>query len=389
MFDELLSPINPALFYDIDNSHPRHLYHRFSFNEGKKIILTDCQLAVLGITDDRGAIANPGCGESVDAIRRELYTLFTPESAEKLSFIDLGNLRSGQTQADTYAALAAVVIHCITRKTVLIIIGGGHDHSIGQFKGYQELMSLVNMVVVDEHIDLMQKEQEFTHHRNFLTPILLHNPNFLFHYTHLGYQTYLNDYQKSASLEGLNFDCHRLGLVRAQLEETEPYFRDADLVSIDISAVKMSDAPGVKKPTPHGFAGEELCQMSRFAGLSDKLTTIGFYEVNPSADFRNQTIQLTAQAVWYFIEGFSQRQADNPAIPENFYRFSVRLEQVDHELIFWKSKRTERWWMEMPYVEDERFRRHRMIPCSASDYELACQEEIPDRWMRIWSKMNN
>ena len=388
MFYEILDPVNPVILYNNDSSHPKHIFHKVTFYKDKKCNLHEYQIAILGLEDDRLGHENQGCGSAPNAIRSALYSLFVPEQAERLKLLDLGNLKSGQTPADTHAALASIVIQCITHKTILIILGGSQDMTIGQFKGYQELMTLVNMVVVDERIDMMEKEEESLSHRNFLTPIFLHQPNYLFHFTHLGHQSYLNDYKKITALEGMYFDCHRLGLVRAQLDETEPYFRDADLVSIDISAIKMSDAPGVCRPTPHGFTGEELCQMSRFAGLSNRLTSIGFFELNPDADQRSQTVQLTAHAIWYFIEGFSNRQEDNPVHEDHFYRFSVHLDSIQHDLIFWKNKRTERWWMEMPFVEDERFRRHRMIPCSASDYELACQEEIPDRWMRIWNKMN-
>jgi hypothetical protein len=28
-----------------------------------------------------------------------------------------------------------------------------------------------------------------------------------------------------------------------------------------------------------------------------------------------------------------------------------------------------------------------MVPCTYQDYEMACREEIPDRWMKVYNKL--
>jgi len=171
------------------------------------------------------------------------------------------------------------------------------------------------------------------------------------------------------------------------MEEVEPILRDADMVSIDVSVLRMSDAPAHAQASPHGFYGEQLCQIARYAGVSDKVSSIGFYELNPHYDVNHQTAQLVAHAIWYFIEGYYNRKDDSPQEDNNYYRFTVKLEEVDHEIIFWKSKRTERWWMEMPFRNTKFSREQHLIPCSFADYQLACNEELPDKWMKYFTKM--
>jgi formiminoglutamase len=113
-------------------------------------------------------------------------------------------------------------------------------------------------------------------------------------------------------LESLNFDCVRLGLARKNIEHLEPILRDADLVSIDVSCIRMSDAPAHANASPNGFSGEELCQIARYAGISDKLTSFGIYEFNPAFDIRHQTAKLLAQTIWCFIDGYYNRRNDHP-----------------------------------------------------------------------------
>ena len=119
--------------------------------------------------------------------------------------------------------------------------------------------------------------------------------------------------QEEIDLMGkLHFDICRLGEIRADLTEAEPIIRNADMASFDLSSIRNSDAPANNNVTPNGFYGEEVCKLARYAGLSDKLTSVGFYELNPEIDDRGQTAHLLAQIVWYFIDGFYHRKNEIP-----------------------------------------------------------------------------
>ncbi len=226
--------------------------------------------------------------------------------------------------------------------------------------------------------------------QSYLSNIILHQPNYLFNYTNIGYQSYFVDKEAVDLMNKLYFDTYRLGNVRENMDEVEPVVRNADMVSIDISAVRSADAPGNGNAIPNGFAGEELCRIVRYAGLSDKLSSIGFYEYNPTYDTREQTAMLISQALWYFLEGYYQRKDDYPARARDKYvKFHVKIQDHKEEIIFYKSKLSERWWMEVPVETDlmTKYERHYMVPCSHSDYQNAMDNNIPDRWWQVYQKM--
>jgi hypothetical protein len=174
------------------------------------------------------------------------------------------------------------------------------------------------------------------------------------------------------------------------MEEAEPMIRNIDFLSFDMAAIRQAEAPGNFYANPNGFSGEEACRLCRYAGISDRLTSIGFYEYNPSFDVNGQTAKLLAQMIWYFIDGYAHRKNDQPEKgTEDFIRFTVKSEDFDENLVFLKSKKTDRWWIEMQAVDKirQKYRRHQYIPCSLSDYEHALKNEIPDRWWKLQQKL--
>jgi hypothetical protein len=180
----------------------------------------------------------------------------------------------------------------------------------------------------------------------------------------------------------------RLGAARSYLHENEPYLRDSDFVSFDISAVKQCDAPASSNPSVNGFYGEEICQLAKYAGLSEKLTSFGIFELNPSFDVHNQTAELAAQMIWHFVQGYYLRQNEIPKHSDKHYKkFIVSQEKSDQKIIFLKSEKTNRWWFEVPYSVKDKEKKY-IAACSYSDYERACGSEIPDKWLKYFQKLN-
>lgn len=387
MLFEFLEPVNSTDFFDADVLQPSQLGLNVTFFEGKKMDLTNWDVAIIGVPESRNGTLNTGAEKAANAIRKEFYKLHIPFADKNIRVLDLGNIRIGQSPRDTQFAVASAVLSLITHKVVPVILGGSHSITYGQYAGYQDLYALINAVIIDEKIDMAEDDNETITDNSFLSNILSHTPNYLFNLAQIGYQSYLNSPYAIDMLESLNFDCVRLGMARKNIAHLEPILRDADLVSIDVSAVRMADAPAHAAASPNGFSGEELVQIARYAGLSDKLTSFGIYEYNPDFDVSNQTAQLLAQTVWYFVEGYYGRKGDVPNNADNFLKFTVKMDAFEHELVFWKSKITERWWMEIPFGDKKKFERQQMVPCTHEDYEMACREEIPDRWMRVYTKL--
>ena len=128
----------------------------------------------------------------------------------------------------------------------------------------------------------------------------------------------------------------------------------------------------------------------RYAGLSDKLSSFGLYELNPAFDEHGQTAHLAAQMIWYLTEGYYNRKKDVPLKSKtDFVKYRVALKRADQEIVFYKSQKSERWWMEVPYPNSKvRYHRHHLVPCSYHDYEIALRDEMPERWWQAFQKLS-
>ena len=349
-------------------------------------------LAIIGVQEDRNAVNNPGCALGPDYIRDKLYRLY--EGSYKTSIVDLGNIRQGATVTDTYIALKTVVSELIKNDIIPVILGGGQDLTYAQYLGYEDLEQKVDLVIIDSHFDLNDDEQEAggieTTSQSYLNKIFLHEPNYLFNYSNLGYQTYFTSQDSLRVMEKLYFDVHRLGELSGSVSGAEPVIRNASMISFDVSAIRSSDAMGNANAGPNGFYGEEACQLARYAGFNDKLTSIGFYEFNPAYDNNGQTATLLAQMIWCFFDGIYNRKKDFPLNPKSQYLiYKTSLKHEEHELVFVKSKKSGRWWMQVPYPSGgSRNERFHLVPCQYDDYKTAVSGEMPDLWWRTYQKLN-
>lgn len=324
-----------------------------------------------------------------DYIRERFYQL--NEGNYTTRIVDLGNIKAGKQVSDTYVAVKMVVAELIKNNIVPVILGGGQDITYAQYMAYEELEQKVDLMVVDSHFDLDDSPEDTieTTSQAYLHKILVHQPNYLFNFTNLGYQTYYVNQESLKALEKLYFDAHRLGEFSGNIQAAEPLIRNASMISFDISAIRSSDAAANANASPNGFYGEDACQICRYAGMSDKLSSIGFYEFNPAYDQNGQTATLLAQMLWYFIDGFYNRKKDTPLQPKSQYLiYRASMKDGSFELTFIKSKKTDRWWMQVPYPNGgSKNERYHMVPCTYEDYQLAVGGEMPDLWWRTQQKL--
>ena len=345
--------------------------------------LENVQIAILGVQEDRNSEGNYGCGKNLHFIRTKLYQLFPGNWQTEIA--DLGNVLKGNSVTDTYYAVSEIISDLLKKNIIPIIIGGGQDITYVNYRAYDSLEQTVNVTAVDSRFDLGDLDSELTS-QSYLSKIIMQEPSNLFNYSNVGYQTYFNSQEEIQLLDNLFFDTYRLGKAK-ELENIEPAFRNADIVSIDIGAVRQSEAPANNNASPNGFYGEEICAISRYAGISDKVSSFGIYEYNSQYDNNHQTANLIAQMIWYFIEGVNSRVKDYPfSGKENYQKFTVILED-DDPLVFYKSNKTGRWWIEINILSDNKYKRHALIPCTYQDYQEATKQIIPERWYNAMRKM--
>jgi formiminoglutamase len=320
-------------------------------------------------------------------IRKEFYGL--QDHFPDTRVIDLGDILPGDSVEDTYFALTSAIFEVVRSNAVALILGGGHDLTYANYLAYQKLERIVNLACVDARFDMGSVEDELSAER-FLQKIVLHQPNILFNFSNLGYQTYYVGRHDLETMRKMFFDTYRVGEIQSRLDEAEPIIRTADIVSFDLKSIRASDLPASHLHEPNGFFGQEACAISRYAGLSDKLTSFGLYELTPHLDSDGRSTKLVAQMLWYFVWGVANRKKDYPfSERDDHMKYTVTIQNGQYDIIFYKSPRSDRWWMEVPYpsVKGERYERHFMVPCGYSDYLQACKDEMPDRWWQTYQKL--
>lgn len=356
------------------------LAHSLTINTASSPVTSadNLRLAIIGVPDDRLSVKE-GAAKAPDNIREVLYNL--SRLPGKVKIADLGNIRKGVTPEDTMAALGDVTSTLLEQGITVLVLGGDSSLIPSLAGAVSSHLHGYTYTTIDSRIDYVNEKRE-NDPFNYLPAIVNNSNSHPSNIIHIGYQTFLNDPQVINRFRRRNYELVRIGEARASMQETEPFFRDSHLVTLDMGSVRQSDAPGTFAPSPNGFYGEEICLLSRYAGLSDSLKVFGLFEVNPSLDIRNQTSAMAAHIIWFFLEGFVQRQSETAIIATDhngrFVRYHVTVEKAGEDLIFVKSNITGRWWIEYSNRRDE----ISYLACSYNDYLKAGENEIPTRWLQ-------
>ena len=367
--DIFLKPVSVAAISEDEAYRPTQLGRIIAIYEETFPELDEVDLVIVGCGEQRGEnIQARQEIDAPDAIRRQLYKLHSWHTDIRIA--DVGNIITGAAITDTYAALRSVVQELKNAGKTVLILGGSHDCTLAQYQAYAQEKTIIEATSIDAKLDLdygSLKKSE-----NFLLEMLTAEPNFIRHYNHIGFQSYLVDPQLLETMDKLRFDCYRLGHARENLEEMEPVIRHSELFSFDINAIAPAFAP-CNRVSPNGFTGDEACALTRYAGLSRTVNTIGIYGYDPANDINQLAAMQVAQMCWYVIDGKSRSKRE-AAFEERdaFNEFHTAFAEV--ETTFLQSKKTGRWWMQLP---DKKY-----IACSYKDYVLASSNEIPERWLR-------
>lgn len=345
--------------------------------------LENIKLAIVGVSENRNHYNYIGEQISFDEIRTTLYQLYPGNWAYNMA--DLGDLNPGETVEDTYYALQTVVAELLKENIIPIILGGSQDLTYAIYRAYDGIHSMVNITNVDSNFDLGDSSKPIKNN-SYVGKIIMQKPYNLFNYSTVGYQTYFNSQEEINLMESLYFEAYRLGEVSADIKSVEPIMRDAHIVSVDMKAIRSSELSNKQRNSPNGLDGKEICAIARYAGISNKVSSFGIFEYMPSLD-DTATSMLIAQSIWYFIEGVNYRVLDDDFSQQNsFQRFTVLVEE--DELFFLKSKKSGRWWIEIPFLQNvnNKLKRHTLLPCMHEDYVAATTGKIPERWYKACRK---
>ncbi|MCP4520274.1 MAG: formimidoylglutamase [Cytophagales bacterium] len=339
----------------------------------------DAKIAIIGVPEQRGTINNKGTKLGPNQVRKEFYKLQKGSFCPKV--VDLGNIKQGLTLEDTHGALRELCEFFMQNDIITLIIGGSHDMVLAQYRAFETREPMLNFVNVDAYLDQESIEQGLS--KSYLDEVLYPEDakkSYLWSYTHLAYQSYLTDELTTRSLASMWENIKRVGEIKGNIPALEPKLRDAHLFSFDVSAIRSGDFSATFDSVPFGLSSEEACQLTWYAGASDKLRTIGLYEYNPLLDNRNQSAKVVATMIWYFIEGYKHRLTDLDFSSSAFTKYIVSFDDKTQEkMTFYKHNITEKWWM----LVDDIY----TFPCAYEDYQMAVNGELPNRWLTLVSKL--
>ena len=333
----------------------------------------DINIAILGINEYRNSTELKSDFIDLDEFRKEFYSLYFGDW--NVNILDLGNLINGDNYNDTYFAFKVICDELLKQNVKLILIGGGNDFTYPLYQSLSKLFDKLNISSVDNKFDFGKIEKDFNSN-SYMSKIIMNDNNCLNHFCNIGFQTFLNSQEEMDLLNRLNFEFHRIGIINRNIQKVEPLLRDTHLLSIDFKSIKASEL-NFAHNYPNGFKSDQICSISRYAGLSNSLSVVGFFEVLKS----RISSSLLSQAVWYFVEGYCLRIEEDPKSKNfNGHTYNVLCEGIN--LKFYNSKLSQKWWVE--FLDDKKVLDNNLyLPCNKKDYIKACDEVLSDRLLLI------
>ena len=383
-FDNLLKPVDDHLIVHNELMSSLILGNKIQIHTSKHGIpdLDTTKIVIIGIPENRNSIDYLGDELNLNEIRKSFYNLYPGNWSTEIA--DLGDLILGENVEQTYGRIISMLSILFEKNIIPIIIGGSHDLLYANYRAYDSFKSTVNIVNIDSNFDIGDSAKPINN-LSYLGKIILDEPHNLFNYSNLGYQTYHNSQEEIDLMENLYFESYRLGEVCSNIRLSEPVMRDADIVSIDLKSVRASELSSRQKFSPNGFDGKEICALSRYAGISNKVSSFGIYEYKSSNE-DEITEMLISQIIWYFIEGVNCRIQDSDfQNDEDYNKFTVIVDE--YELVFYQNKITSRWWIEIiGDGSNNKLKQNTLLPCTLDDYEVAKNGMIPERWFKAIKK---
>lgn len=370
---DFLEPVNVSQLNNDEDYNAKQLGSAADIYTNAFPDVDAADLIIVGCSEARGAGVPKRDDDGINAVRAHFYNLYHWHAEVKIA--DIGNVKSGASLEDTYAALQQILSELSALNKKVVVIGGSHDIMMAQYNVFAAQQKLVEAVCIDAILDMNVDSRMPA--ENFLMQMFTQEPNYLKHYNHIGFQSYFVHPSMLETIDKLRFDCYRVGVVKEHMETMEPVVRNANIIGFDITAIQNSHAPA-NRITPNGFNGEEACMLMQYAGMSSIAGSIGIYGYNYRQDISDLTAKQISHMLWYLMDGIQKGKNEAPLEQREYFN-EFRLMFADFETMFLQSKKTQRWWMQLP---DKTF-----VACSGKDYVTALNNDIPERWLRAAERL--
>lgn len=272
---------------------------------------------LVGFPSDEGVRRNggrPGAADGPGAIRHRLYR-FTPDARAAERFVhllertsDLGDLVvTGDLERDQ-EALAGVLAPHIASGTFVIVLGGGHETTLGHFLGYVQAERDVALLNWDAHADVRELRDGLGHSGSPFRQALEHSSGRCRGYTVGGLLPHVVADAHAEWVESLGGAVWWSDLLDEERVRAIYSGRTRDaLVSFDLDAVDQTHAPGVSAPAAGGMQPDLWLLAAYLAGVTHAVKSADVVELSPPLDRDGQTARLAALTVWQILRGLATR----------------------------------------------------------------------------------
>jgi formiminoglutamase len=283
------------------------------------------EIGIIGIPFDKAVSLGGGREGSrfaPDAVRKVLKKYGTTFNIEHkidisdLKITDIGNVAVTEDIAQTHERISTVLDSLLAKRILPIVIGGGHDLSIGTIRALSRFHSRdIGGINIDAHFDVREiidnRITSGTPFRKLLDIELLKGENFVEMGAHdnLNSRTYYDFLMsKRVSIFTLSEAVAGIPMMMERALEIAGSNTESVFVSIDIDSVAQCFAPGSSSPDARGFNPDQIRELAFLAGASKRVGLLEIVEINPRFDVDDRTAILGASIIISFLNGFKMRK---------------------------------------------------------------------------------
>ncbi|WP_124642859.1 arginase family protein [Amniculibacterium aquaticum] len=318
------------------------------------------------VSDNRGAGYHAE-SQNFFKFRKKLYKLSKGDLSLRIH--DLGDLISGTTLQDTHYILQELLLYCHQVGAIPVVIGGGIDFSYSMFSALNAECKNINYTHISNSISLLNDEGVISE-KNYLSHILS-TPDFgIGQFNFLGLQRHYVDPESIKLLKHVDFEVVPLANMMNTTEKSEPYFRNADLVTLNCDAVETTIGNFSLHPQINGLNKREICAYMKEVGLSSNLKGVGVFNIYYDED-EVLNIQLLTQMLWYLLDGIGIQNSH----PKERQKESYIVALGDKKILFRRDVFSDLWYFVDEYTAKE-------IPCTREDFNLAKKGYLNQRFLK-------
>lgn len=259
-----------------------------------------CQIALLGIPDDRGVWMNhgrPGAAGGPTAFRAALARYGSADSAAgPMPWVyDAGDVIVSDSLEETHRRVTAATGALLDTGLFPFAVGGGHDLTFPFVRAVAARFERPVAVYFDAHLDVSETPGSGMPFRKLTEECAV--PALHLH----GFRPLMNRHAHFAWFKAHGGKVYP-DRARVALPRAKNLF-----ASFDLDVLDSAHAPGVSALNPAGWTVREAEAWVRACGASKAVRSFDLMELNPAHDVDGRTARVAAHLFLTFLAGFASR----------------------------------------------------------------------------------